>query len=169
MQPGTSLRIEDAVRELSTRLQADGLRLCTAESCTGGGIAARLTDMAGSSAWFECGWVTYSNASKHRLLGVEERALERWGAVSAQVAAAMCGGALQRCEADLALSVTGIAGPGGGTPEKPVGLVWFGWMRRGAEPWMESRVFLGDRESVRAEAALWSLRQMLVYASGQGG
>jgi len=165
MNPGNPAEIEDVVRALATHLQGRDRRICTAESCTGGGIAARLTGMPGSSAWFECGWVTYSNASKTRLLGVEAGLLERWGAVSAPVAAAMCAGALEHCEADFALSVTGIAGPGGGTPEKPVGLVWFGWMRRGAEPRTASRVFPGGREDVRTAAALWSLRQLLEYAS----
>jgi nicotinamide-nucleotide amidase len=165
MNSGNPAEIEDVIQALATQLQGRDRRICTAESCTGGGIAARLTGIPGSSAWFECGWVTYSNASKTRLLGVEAELLERWGAVSAPVAAAMCAGALQRCEADFALSVTGIAGPGGGTPEKPVGLVWFGWMRRGAEPRTASRVFPGGREQVRAAAALWSLRQLLEYAS----
>lgn len=149
------------VQELAKRLQAARLRLCTAESCTGGGIAARLTDLAGSSAWFECGWVTYSNGSKNRLLGVDPGLIGRWGAVSPQVAAAMCSGALQRCDADLAVSVTGIAGPDGGSADKPVGLVWFGWMRRGREPRTESQVFPGGREEIRVAAATWSLRQLL--------
>ncbi|AGA33122.1 CinA domain protein [Thioalkalivibrio nitratireducens DSM 14787] len=156
--------MSDAVTEvasaLARQLQARGLRLCTAESCTGGGIAAALTDLAGSSAWFECGWVTYSNASKMQLLGVDPELLERWGAVSESVAAAMCAGALERSAADVAVSVTGIAGPGGGTPEKPVGLVWFGWMRRGGEPRTGSRVFPGDRATVRDAAAVWALRQL---------
>lgn len=165
MNPSNPIGIEDTIRALATQLQGRGQRLCTAESCTGGGIAARLTDVPGSSGWFECGWVTYSDASKTGLLGVEAGLLERWGAVSAQVAAAMCAGALERCAADFALSVTGIAGPDGGTPDKPVGLVWFGWMRRGAQPRTESRVFPGGRQEVRAAAALWSLHQLLDYAS----
>jgi nicotinamide-nucleotide amidase len=149
------------VEELARALHAADLRLCTAESCTGGGIAAWLTELPGSSAWFECGWVTYSNESKSRLLGVDPRLIERWGAVSAPVAAAMCAGALARCDADLAISVTGIAGPGGGTADKPVGLVWFGWMRRGGQARTGSRIFPGDRAAVRAAAAAWSLRQLL--------
>jgi nicotinamide-nucleotide amidase len=169
MNPAHPAGIEDTVQALATRLRGEGRRLCTAESCTGGGIAARLTDMPGSSSWFECGWVTYSNASKTRLLGVEVDLLERWGAVSSRVAAAMCAGALERCEADFALSVTGIAGPDGGTPDKPVGLVWFGWMRRGEQPRTASRVFPGGREEVRAATALWSLGQLLEYASWQEG
>ncbi|AHE98443.1 CinA family protein [Thioalkalivibrio paradoxus] len=155
--------VAKVVAVLARQLQARGLRVCTAESCTAGGIAAALTDLAGSSAWFECGWVTYSNASKVRLLGVDPGLLERWGAVSEPVAAAMCAGALERSTADLALSVTGIAGPGGATLEKPVGLVWFGWMRRGGTARTESRVFPGDRAAVRAAAAAWALGQLLEH------
>lgn len=152
---------EPPVAELAARLQEKRLRLCTAESCTGGLIAVRCTDMPGSSAWFECGWVTYSNASKTHLLGVAPEILERSGAVSAPVAEAMARGALAAADADLAVAVTGIAGPGGGTPDKPVGLVWFAWARRGGGCRSAERVFPGDREEVRAAAAAWVLHQLL--------
>ena len=152
---------EPPVAELAARLQEKRLRLCTAESCTGGVIAARLTDMPGSSAWFECGWVTYSNASKTHLLGVAPELLERSGAVSAPVAEAMARGALAAADADLAIAVTGIAGPSGGSPEKPVGLVWFAWARRGGGCRSAERVFPGGREQVRAAAAAWALHQLL--------
>lgn len=154
---------EPPVAELAARLQERRLRLCTAESCTGGLIAARLTDMPGSSAWFECGWVTYSNAAKTHLLGVAPDLLESFGAVSAPVAEAMARGALASADADLAIAVTGIAGPGGGSPEKPVGLVWFAWARRGGGCRSAERVFPGSREEVRAAAAAWSLHQLLKH------
>ncbi len=154
---------EPPVAELAARLQERRLRLCTAESCTGGVIAARLTDMPGSSAWFECGWVTYSNAAKTQMLGVAPELLERCGAVSAPVAEAMARGALAGADADLAVAVTGIAGPGGGSPEKPVGLVWFAWARRGRGCRTAERVFPGNREQVRAAAAAWCLHQLLKH------
>jgi nicotinamide-nucleotide amidase len=161
---GTSLAPdlpEPPVAELAARLQEMRLRLCTAESCTGGLIAARLTDMPGSSAWFECGLVTYSNASKTHLLGVAPDLLVRCGAVSAPVAEAMAKGALAAADADLAVAVTGIAGPSGGSPEKPVGLVWFAWARRGGGCRSAERIFPGSREQVRAAAAAWCLHQLL--------
>lgn len=154
--------------ELALRLQERRQRLCTAESCTGGEIAARLTDMPGSSAWFECGWVTYSNASKTRLLGVAPELLERWGAVSGPVAEAMARGALQNADADLAVAVTGIAGPGGGSAEKPVGLVWFAWARRGAGCRSAQKVFPGSRVEVRRAAAAWCLQQLLDHELAGG-
>lgn len=154
---------EPPVAEIATRLQEQRLRLCTAESCTGGVIAARLTDMPGSSAWFEGGWVTYSNAAKTQMLGVAPELLERCGAVSAPVAEAMARGALAGADADLAVAVTGIAGPDGGSPEKPVGLVWFAWARRGRGCRTAERVFPGNREQVRAAAAAWCLHQLLKY------
>ncbi len=153
--------LSEIVAELGRRLQAQGLRLCTAESCTGGGIAQAMTDRAGSSAGFECAWVTYSNAAKTRLLGVSEALLEEHGAVSAPVAAAMATGALERCDADLVVAVTGIAGPGGGTAQKPVGLVWFAWQRRGQPPCTDSRVFPGTRAEVREATVRWALQQLL--------
>jgi nicotinamide-nucleotide amidase len=153
--------VAEVVSKLGERLQARGLRLCTAESCTGGGMAHAVTAVPGSSAWFECGWVTYSNASKTRLLGVDTNLIERWGAVSEPVAAAMARGALERGTADLSVAVTGVAGPGGGTPAKPVGLVWFAWARRDGACRTGHRVFPGDRTQVRDAAVLWGLWQLL--------
>lgn len=156
------------VAAVAARLQESGLRLCTAESCTGGLVAARLTDIPGSSGWFECGWVTYSNVSKTHLLGVAPDLLERHGAVSAPVAEAMAQGALAEADADLALAITGIAGPGGGSPEKPVGLVWFAWARRGGGCRSAERVFPGGREEVRVAAAAWVLHQLLKHELAEG-
>lgn len=143
---------------LLARLQAAGLRVATAESCTGGLLGAALTHAAGASAVVEGGFVTYANAAKTALLGVDAGLIAAHGAVSEAVAAAMAEGALRRVAADLAISVTGIAGPGGATPGKPVGLVWFGLARRGGAVRTRSQVFGGDRAEVRAQAVAEALR-----------
>ena len=139
--------------------------LVTAESCTGGWIAKVLTDIAGSSAWFDAGVVTYSYHAKESLLGVNRSTLERAGAVSEETVLEMVSGALDRFGADMAVAVTGIAGPTGGTPDKPVGTVWIGWQRHGAAARSKLFHFAGDREAVRRQtvaAALVGLREMLV-------
>lgn len=127
--------------------------LAVAESCTGGLLAKRITDVPGSSAWFDRGLVTYSNGAKQDLLGVPPEVLARSGAVSRECAEAMARGLLVMTPADWAVAVTGIAGPGGGSPEKPVGLVWMAWARRGGAAETEYRQFSGSREEVRAGAA----------------
>ena len=142
---------------LLDRLKAASLCVVTAESCTGGLVAAALTHHPGSSGSVQGGFVNYSNEMKHRLLGVDLGLLDRVGAVSAEVAAAMAEGALARSGADLAVSVTGIAGPGGATATEPVGLVWFGLARSGQEPRTEHGVFPGDRSAVRKEAVRHAL------------
>jgi len=155
----------DAARLLSVRLMAHGALVATAESCTGGLIAATLTELAGSSQWFERGFVTYSNASKHELLGVPAELIETHGAVSEPVARAMAEGALRLSRAGLALAVTGVAGPGGGSAAKPVGTVCFAWALGpiGVAPGAVVRVvaetqhFSGDRKDVRAQTALHAL------------
>ncbi|MGK9167165.1 CinA family protein [Inquilinus limosus] len=144
--------------------RARGLMLATAESCTGGLVAAALTAIAGSSDVVERGFVTYSNAAKAELLGVPTRLIADRGAVSAEVAAAMAEGALIRARVDLAVAVTGIAGPGGATPGKPVGLVHFGLARQGAATRTEQRVFAGDRGAVRAQATRLALELLLAGA-----
>jgi len=138
-----------------------GTKLATAESCTGGAIAAALTDIAGSSDVFERGFVVYSNEAKTELLGVPAALIDRHGAVSDVVAAAMAEGALAHSHADLAVSVTGIAGPGGGTPKKPVGLVYIGCVRRGGAPAVERHVFAGNRAAVRAATVQRALELLL--------
>ena len=141
-----------------------GATLATAESCTGGWIAKTLTDLSGSSAWFECGVVSYSNAAKEALLGVRAETLARHGAVSRETALEMVDGALTRFGTTVAVAVTGIAGPTGGTPEKPVGTVWIGWKRRGGEARAERFHFAGDRETVRRRtvaAALHGVAKIL--------
>ncbi len=147
MRPVNEL-IEKARVLLESYRQA-GLILATAESCTGGLVAATLTDIAGSSDVVERGFVTYSNEAKTELLDVPQELVVRLGAVSAEVAEAMAQGALAHSPADVAVSVTGIAGPGGATPEKPVGLVYLGLCRRGTAPCHERHIFPGDRAAVR--------------------
>jgi nicotinamide-nucleotide amidase len=134
------------------RYRKAGWRLATAESCTGGMVAARLTDIAGSSDVVERGFVTYSNAAKTELLGVPTELLGQYGAVSAQVARAMAEGALARSQADVAVSITGIAGPGGAVPGKPVGLVYLALAVKGRDTRVERQQFAGDRQAVRAAA-----------------
>ena len=140
----------DAARNLLAVMAARGLTLATAESCTGGLIAAALTAIPGSSAVVTRGYVTYSNDAKQQELGVPAGVLESVGAVSEATALAMAEGALRRAGVDLALSCTGIAGPGGATPAKPVGLVFIGAARRGGETVVQRHVFPGDRAAVRA-------------------
>jgi nicotinamide-nucleotide amidase len=142
----TFRRLVDA---LAVRLAGRGWTLATAESCTGGWIAKCCTDRAGSSDWFERGFVTYSDRAKQDLLGVEGRVLELEGAVSRVVARQMAEGARRQAGVDAALAVTGIAGPTGGSQEKPVGTVWFGWAVGSRPAQTEQRVFEGDRETVR--------------------
>lgn len=151
-----------AAAALLNAYRGAGLRIVTAESCTGGLIAACLTEIVGSSDVVERGFVTYSNESKIELLQVPAEMLERHGAVSPHVARAMAEGALARSHADVAVSVTGIAGPGGATPAKPVGLVYLACQRRGHEALIERHQFHGDRQAIRfasLEAAFELLRQ----------
>lgn len=159
---------DQGLRELATaigeQLAARRLMLCTAESCTGGWIAKTVTDIAGSSAWFDCGMAAYSYEAKQALLGVRPQTLEEFGAVSRETAIEMVSGALVHSGAGVAVAVTGIAGPGGGTEDKPVGTVWIAWKRRGGYPRAEAFHFDGDRESVRRQtvaAALEGIAQHL--------
>ncbi len=143
-------------------LLARGLRLATAESCTGGWIAKVVTDVAGSSQWFEAGYVTYSNAAKARVLRVSRRTLARNGAVSEAVVKEMAKGALAASGADIAIAVTGIAGPDGGSPDKPVGLVWLCWARRRSGSVKTRQVRLpGNRAAVRSKTVALALRGVL--------
>ncbi len=148
-------------RRLGDALRHSGSVLATAESCTGGWIAKVLTGIPGSSGWFDRGFVTYSNAAKREMLGVDADLLARWGAVSEQTVRAMAIGALAHSQADFSLSVSGIAGPGGGTPEKPVGSVWFGWSRRDGLTKTRLERLSGDRERVRHQAVAIALQGVL--------
>jgi nicotinamide-nucleotide amidase len=150
---------------IGRRLQRQGWSVTTAESCTGGWIAKALTDVAGSSGWFGEGFVTYSNEAKARTLAVPRAMLKREGAVSEAVARAMAAGALERTGAAVAVAVTGIAGPGGAVPGKPVGTVWFCWaQRRGSRVSfrVERKRFRGSREVVRRSTVRWALARLLV-------
>jgi len=151
--------LEGQARALIELCIARGLKIATAESCTGGLIAGVLTEISGSSAVVDRGFVTYSNEAKTEMIGVPADLIERVGAVSQEVALAMAAGALAKSGADLAIAVTGIAGPTGGSPEKPVGLVHFGVMRRGAPARHAEHVFAGrDRSGVRFETVVEALK-----------
>ena len=152
--------IATQVATLAAALRAQGWRLATAESCTGGLIAAACTDLAGSSDWFDCGYVTYSNAAKTSMLGVSGTLIAAHGAVSEPVARAMAQGARLNSGADWAVAVTGVAGPGGGSAEKPVGTVWLAWSGPSGER-CERQRFAGDRAAVRAATVAVALQGLI--------
>ncbi len=158
----------EAALALGRALRARGWTIACAESCTGGMVCRALTETGGSSDWFERGFVVYSNAAKCDLLGVSADTLKSQGAVSEQVAAEMAEGGLARSRAQLSLAITGIAGPGGAAPGKPVGTVCFGWSALEAETCTETRHFAGDRATVRAQAALHALRRARECLAGFG-
>jgi nicotinamide-nucleotide amidase len=136
-------------------------KLVTAESCTGGGLAEILTRIPGSSVWFERGFVTYSNESKNELLSVPIETLEQFGAVSEETAIAMAEGALKNSHADFSVSITGIAGPDGGTEDKPVGTVCFGWCKRGESGTTTRIIFDGDRLKIREQACMLAMQGLI--------
>jgi nicotinamide-nucleotide amidase len=151
--------------KLGDALHAQHRLLATAESCTGGWVAKVLTDIPGSSSWFDRGFVTYTNQAKQDMLGVPAMVLEKYGAVSEQTVQAMARGGLHHSQADFSLAISGIAGPGGATADKPVGLVCFAWAekRAAAAPrvWSAHHIFHGDREAVRRQAVATALKEML--------
>ncbi|HEY1289440.1 MAG TPA: CinA family protein [Burkholderiales bacterium] len=157
--------MDELARRLGTRLKAAKEILATAESCTGGWAAQVVTSVAGSSAWFERGFVTYSNEAKQELLGVLQDTLQAHGAVSEETAREMARGALERSKATVTVSITGVAGPAGGTPDKPVGTVCFAWARGGAVR-SETRRFAGDRESIRRQSVIVALEGVLRALEG---
>lgn len=152
--------VSPLVERLAAQLRAKGWMMATAESCTGGLIAGACTDLAGSSDWFERGFVSYSNAAKTELLGVDAALIAQHGAVSEPVARAMAQGAVAQAHAQVAVAVTGVAGPGGGSVDKPVGLVWFGWAVPGGVH-TEVQRFDGDRAAVRAATVRHALARLL--------
>jgi len=152
-----------------SRLRAHGARLVSAESCTGGWIAQVVTSVAGSSEWFERGFVTYSNEAKQELIGVSGETLARHGAVSEETAREMALGALVASRGTIALAVTGVAGPSGGTPAKPVGMVCFAWADRGGKVRSETRRFTGDREKVRRQAVMRALQGVVEWLDAGAG
>lgn len=153
--------ITDLARRLGEQLKGRQWRVTAAESCTGGGICEAITRVAGSSAWFDAGFVVYANRSKARLLGVSVDALRAEGAVSEQVVTEMAAGALGSSGADVAVAVSGVAGPDGGTPEKPVGTVWIAWQKRDGTGWARCHHFEGDRASVRYATVKTALEGLL--------
>ena len=153
--------LDALAREVGDRLRAGREMLVTAESCTGGWIAKTVTGISGSSEWFDCGMVVYSYEAKQALLGVRPQTLEEHGAVSRECVVEMVSGALVNSGASVAVAVTGIAGPGGGSPDKPVGTVWIGWKRRGGYARAQVFHFDGDRDAVRRQTVAMALRGLM--------
>jgi len=158
--------MEKLAQTLGERLRSAGATLVTAESCTGGGVAEAVTSVAGSSDWFERGFVVYSNDAKRELLGVRPETLSQHGAVSEEAAREMARGALERSRGTLSLAVTGIAGPGGGSAGKPVGMVCFAWAGKAGFVRSETCHFRGDRRSVRRQSVLRALEGVLQALDG---
>ena len=155
------MQLNRLAQQLGDRLSAKNMLVATAESCTGGWVAKVITEIAGSSRWFDRGFVTYSNQAKQEMLGVREETLVSRGAVSEATVVEMARGALNNSQAAVALSVSGIAGPGGGSPEKPVGTVWFAWARDDGEVQTRIERIAGDRDAVRRQAVVVALQGML--------
>jgi nicotinamide-nucleotide amidase len=158
--------LTDLARQLGDRLKPLAAQVVTAESCTGGGIAEAITRVAGSSAWFEAGYVTYSNSQKSAQLGVPDELFARLGAVSREVVEAMVRGACRRSGARFGVAVSGIAGPDGGTPEKPVGTVWLAWAD-GPRLFSQRRLFLGNRRQVRQATVRAALEGLIRLTAGE--
>jgi nicotinamide-nucleotide amidase len=150
-----------SAQKVAQRLKARGAVIVTAESCTGGWVAQELTAIAGSSLWFDRGFVTYSNEAKQEMLGVRAETLKTHGAVSEETAIEMAQGALKHSRGTVALAITGVAGPAGGTPAKPVGTVCFAWATKGRPARAETKRFSGDREAVRRQSVDYSLDRVL--------
>lgn len=161
MMKTSDISSAELAQQVGDALLSHEWMLAAAESCTGGGIAAALTDVAGSSQWFERGFVTYSSQAKQDMLGVRAETLLAHGAVSDAVVREMVTGALSHSRAQVAVAVSGIAGPGGATPDKPVGLVYLAWSVRGAEPVVSVKHFEGDRAAVRVQTVVCALQGVL--------
>lgn len=155
------MNLTDIATELGAALKARGLMVAMAESCTGGLVAEAITRIAGSSAWFDRGFVTYSNAAKIDMLDVDSKTLQKFGAVSEQTAMEMAAGALKNSAAQIAGSITGIAGPDGGTQEKPVGMVCFAWAGLNLPVSASTQIFSGNRESIRQQAAIYMMAGLI--------
>lgn len=154
--------LQRLAKHVGEKLVQQNWLLTTAESCTGGWVAHIITDIPGSSQWYERGFVTYSNAAKQEMLGVQTETLMLYGAVSEQTAKEMAEGALHRSHAQVSLAITGIAGPEGGSTEKPVGLVWFAWAGKHIPTQAAKKYFSGDRQSIRKQAVDLVLRELLL-------
>lgn len=157
----TDNALQQLAAALGQQLLVKEKMICCAESCTGGWLAQVITSQAGSSGWFERGFVTYSNQAKQEMLGVRSTTLDKFGAVSQQVVREMSEGALQHSQADLSVAITGIAGPDGGSDEKPVGTVCLGWSSREGQTRSETHLFSGDREQVRRQAVACAIEGCL--------
>lgn len=155
-----SAEIKNLVQSLAKGLIEKKYQLATAESCTGGLIGSVCTDLSGSSAWFQCALVTYSNSAKQHLLGVDAETLSNYGAVSKETVSEMCAGALQQ-QVDIVVAVSGIAGPSGGSDEKPVGTVYIGWQIKGERSHVNRFNFAGDRSEVRYQATCEALKGLI--------
>jgi nicotinamide-nucleotide amidase len=157
--------IKQLVLETAKKLKECNLKLATAESCTGGGLSYWLTSLPGSSEWFERGYVSYSNAAKVEMLGVRENTLKKFGAVSEETAREMAEEARHLSQADVSIAITGIAGPDGGSADKPVGSVWLAWSGKNFKTLAQLHVFTGDRQAVRLASIAKALEQLLVVIS----
>jgi nicotinamide-nucleotide amidase len=153
--------MQDLVEKLADLMQKKGITLVTAESCTGGLLAATITLRPGTSKMFERGFITYSNESKTEMLGVPKDLIDKYGAVSEEVAQSMAQGALEKSRADLSISITGIAGPDGGSEHKPVGLVYFGYAMKGKSAGIMQHMFKGTRKQIQAEATQTALKHLI--------
>ena len=156
------MSIENSVQKLADKLIKNQQIITTAESCTGGMIAQTLTDLAGSSAWFDCGFVTYSNESKQEMLGVKKSTLVEFGAVSEAVVIEMAEGALKNSNASCSISCSGVAGPGGGSADKPVGTVWVAWAFDNKPTQTQKFYFTGNRQQVREQCTFEAIKLMSV-------
>ncbi len=164
-------KIEDLAQQLGDQLSGKEIEISTAESCTGGLVAAAITSIAGSSGWFDRGFVTYSNEAKQDMLGVQPETLREFGAVSEETAQELSAGALLLSFAQISVSITGIAGPDGGTDDKPVGTIWFAWSTKTESLEIETQtkkeLFSGDRDSIRQQAVVTALEGLLKLAQGK--
>jgi nicotinamide-nucleotide amidase len=158
--------MEILAAQVGEMLKSRGWMLATAESCTGGGVAQAVTEISGSSQWFERGFVTYSNQAKVEMLGVREETLRQYGAVSEAAVREMAEGAWRHSHAGISLAVSGIAGPTGGTPEKPVGTVWFAWSVRDGVTIARRHLLTGNRAAIRAQSVRIALEGLLEFADG---
>ena len=155
--------MKNLAQKVGETLLEKGMKLATAESCTGGWVAQAVTAVPGSSGWFDCGFVSYSNRAKQKMLGVEKDVLEQHGAVSEPVVAQMAEGALRNSEANIAVAISGIAGPDGGTEDRPVGTVWMAWAIEGHPTVTCLSFFNGDRDEVRQQAVEQALEGVMAY------
>lgn len=161
----TDKPLDRMIEELAVQAKSKQMRVATAESCTGGWVAQELTALAGSSIWFDCGFVTYSNEAKQRMLGVTADLIISNGAVSEPVVVAMAKGAVERSSAELSVAISGVAGPGGGSPDKPVGTVWLAWYLKGSEVESCCYQFEGDRSEVRQQAVEQAIKGLIKQLS----